>query len=125
MRSQAIHFEERSPARGLCFTGEQMRAVDAFAIEQLGIPGLVLMEHAAITLRARALELIADADPVIVFIGPGNNGGDGSALARLLHLQGLGQVGGDHQQLVRLAAGIALPAVRRTDHRRWWRKPTP
>lgn len=85
MRSQAIHFEERSPARGLCFTGEQMRAVDAFAIEQLGIPGLVLMEHAAITLRARALELIADADPVIVFIGPGNNGGDGSALARLLH----------------------------------------
>jgi NAD(P)H-hydrate epimerase len=77
---------EDSPARGLVFSIERMRRVDAYAIKELGIPGVLLMEHAAIALRERSDRLAGRAAPVIVLAGPGNNGGDGLALARLLHI---------------------------------------
>ena len=58
--------------------------MDRHAIETLGIPARVLMEDAAqqVSLHARRLAL-PDA-PIAVCCGPGNNGGDGYALARLL-----------------------------------------
>jgi len=101
-------------AAGLSFTVEQMRRVDAYCIEQLGLPGIVLMEHAAIALRRELREW--PERPVIVLVGPGNNGGDGLALARLLHLEqparsiccvllGGKELGGD--------AGVNLRVLRR------------
>jgi hydroxyethylthiazole kinase-like uncharacterized protein yjeF len=72
------------------FTPEQMRGYDRRAIDEFGIPGIVLMENAAI----QALNVIesefGDVELLTVGIlcGPGNNGGDGLALARQLFLRG-------------------------------------
>lgn len=64
----------------------QSRALDQFALEGLGIPGLVLMENAG---RGLA-ELLIRQNPrqVTVVAGRGNNGGDGLVIAR--HLDGAG-----------------------------------
>ena len=63
-------------------TASQMREVDRHAIEDAGIPGRALMEHAGKALAERAREL-ADG-PVAVVCGAGNNGGDGYVAARFL-----------------------------------------
>ncbi|MGX9726110.1 MAG: NAD(P)H-hydrate dehydratase [Candidatus Electronema sp. VV] len=65
-------------------TPEQMQALDRAAIEDFGIPGIVLMENAG---RATADQMEAHVGPlagrsVCVFVGPGNNGGDGLVIAR-------------------------------------------
>jgi NAD(P)H-hydrate epimerase len=75
---------------------EQVRAVDRRAIEQLGIPGLVLMENAAINAAAILRHLLkgragqgGERPRVAIICGGGNNGGDGYAIARHLHNGGL------------------------------------
>src|SRR5689334_22346060 len=71
-------------------TTEQIRDLDRRAIEEAGIPGVVLMENAG----AAVFELIArEYGPITgkraaVFCGPGNNGGDGYVIARRLALSG-------------------------------------
>lgn len=67
---------------------EAMREVDRAAIEDIGIPSLVLMENAAIGLADAIGEIYPDAASVAIFCGPGNNGGDGLALARHLTARG-------------------------------------
>lgn len=69
------------------FTAGQMREMDRTAIEDLGIPGAVLMERAALGVVEAVLELYAGSHTLIL-CGRGNNGGDGLAAARLLHLAG-------------------------------------
>lgn len=64
-------------------TFDEVRQVDRDAIEQLGIPGLLLMENAA----RGACQVIHRLGPfrrIVIVAGPGNNGGDGLAIARLL-----------------------------------------
>lgn len=65
-----------------------VREVDRAAIEDFGIPGIVLMENAARGLADAALEMLTDAahhpSRVLIVCGRGNNGGDGYALARHL-----------------------------------------
>lgn len=71
-------------------TPQQMKMVDKTAIESLGIPGIVLMENAALQVVAKATGLIKrkkDAK-ITVVAGPGNNGGDAFAVARHLLLMG-------------------------------------
>ena len=63
---------------------DEMRAMEAEAIAQWGIPSRVLQEHAAIG----ALALLPEGVPLHVLAGPGNNGGDALALARLARLRG-------------------------------------
>src|SRR5436190_9092928 len=67
-------------------TREQVRSIDKRAIEELGIPALVLMENAG---RGAAEVLVALGihGPVVVCCGKGNNGADGMVLARHLFLQ--------------------------------------
>ncbi len=65
-----------------------MRAVDRAAIETLGIPSLVLMENAAIGVADAVGERFPDAERIVIFCGPGNNGGDGLAVARQLVARG-------------------------------------
>jgi hydroxyethylthiazole kinase-like uncharacterized protein yjeF len=66
---------------------ESMRAVDRWAIEQRGVPGVDLMERAGAAV-ARTVERIAPDGPVTVVSGKGNNGGDGLVVARLLREAG-------------------------------------
>jgi hydroxyethylthiazole kinase-like uncharacterized protein yjeF len=62
---------------------EQLRATDAWAIGERGIPGVELMERAGEGL-ARVVAAAAPGGPVAVVCGGGNNGGDGYVVARLL-----------------------------------------
>ncbi len=68
----------------LVLTQTQVREVDRIAIEQFGIPGVVLMENAG---RGCA-ELLLEQKPkgtVTIVAGKGNNAGDGFVIARFLH----------------------------------------
>jgi NAD(P)H-hydrate epimerase len=65
-------------------TTEEMRTAERRAIEGWGMSSLVLQEHAALG----ALALVPAGMPLHVLVGPGNNGGDALAMARLARLQG-------------------------------------
>jgi hydroxyethylthiazole kinase-like uncharacterized protein yjeF len=65
-----------------------MREVDRAAIERLGVPGPVLMENAAIGVADAIGEVYPEAESAVVVCGPGNNGGDGLAVARHLAVRG-------------------------------------
>jgi len=62
----------------------QIREIDGFTIRNEPIASIDLMERAAIGLVTWIEKNIACETPVSVFVGPGNNGGDGWAVARLL-----------------------------------------
>lgn len=66
------------------FTSAQMRELDRFTIEKQGIQSIDLMERAATVLTEAVMERWNKVTPVVVFAGPGNNGGDALAVARLL-----------------------------------------
>jgi len=65
-----------------------MREVDRVTISKLGLPSLVLMESAASAVSEIVSERFPDAGRVVMVCGPGNNGGDGLAVARQLRCQG-------------------------------------
>ncbi len=71
-------------------TSAQMRALDREAIERYGIPGIVLMENAALGVVRCMEERYGSAtdQSVLIFCGKGNNGGDGMAVARHLANRG-------------------------------------
>ena len=69
-------------------TGEQMRRADLYTIEEIGVPSMVLMERAALEVVRCMEEEQLDFRRVLVICGSGNNGGNGYAIARLLHLKG-------------------------------------
>ncbi len=66
-----------------------MREADRHTIEDLGVPGMVLMENAATGVVDAIREVFPDARRILILCGPGNNGGDGFAAARHLHNGGL------------------------------------
>ncbi len=69
-------------------TPAAMAEADRRAIEELGVPSLVLMENAALAVVEAATESYPEAESAAVFCGPGNNGGDGLAVARHLAVRG-------------------------------------
>jgi NAD(P)H-hydrate epimerase len=79
--------ERYSPdKKWILMTKDQVRAVDSWAINTLGIPGVVLMENAGRSCAELIKEkLKAITEPkVCIFCGTGNNGGDGYVIARHL-----------------------------------------
>ena len=68
-------------------TRAELREVDRRAIEEFGLPGLVLMENAGRNATA-LLQNLGIRGPVIVCCGKGNNAGDGFVIAR--HLENAG-----------------------------------
>lgn len=72
-------------------TCSQMKALDGYTIEAMGIPSCVLMERAALRVveeMKRHLRGGRESENILVVCGCGNNGGDGIAAARLLHMEG-------------------------------------
>lgn len=98
-------------------TATQMRAIEARAIASGRVTGLELMERAGRGVVAAILEdrpaLAATSHSAVVLCGPGNNGGDGFVVARLLQARGWA-VG------VYLYGDIKkLPPDARVNHDRW------
>ena len=68
-------------------TRDQVRQVDQIAIEQYGVPGIVLMENAGRG-AAEIIDQIAGSGTIAILCGSGNNAGDGYVVARHLQLAG-------------------------------------
>jgi len=67
---------------------DQVRAIDRRAIDEFGVPGVVLMENAGRG-AAEVLLALGARGPVVVCCGKGNNGGDGFVIARHLDNRGV------------------------------------
>lgn len=72
-------------------TALQMKTYDNYTINKIGIPSMVLMEKAALSVLDEIKKYIVDTNlkpetsKILILCGTGNNGGDGLALARLLY----------------------------------------
>ncbi|HEY4543549.1 MAG TPA: NAD(P)H-hydrate epimerase, partial [Tissierellaceae bacterium] len=61
-----------------------MKLMDAYAIEKIKIPSIILMENAAIRFK----DQIDHYKSYTIICGVGNNGGDGLAICRHLYNSG-------------------------------------
>ncbi len=70
------------------FTNEALKQIDSATIESEGITELDLMERAASAVAYEIISRWRSTKRMIIFAGPGNNGGDALAVARMLYEQG-------------------------------------
>lgn len=100
-----------------------MRALDRATMDEIGLPGLTLMEVAGRGVAATAIAMLDGArrGGVAIVCGPGNNGGDGFVVARVLRDAGLDAIAylaaprsavkGDaktHLEILERAGGVVL-----------------
>ena len=71
------------------YSGAQVRALDAYAIEALGVPAYTLMKRAGEAALRHLRSRWPKAHRIAVVCGGGNNGGDGYVLARFAQAAGL------------------------------------
>lgn len=69
---------------------DEMRLIDRTSIEKYGIPGVVLMENAGISVVNEIVDNFNFDSKFTIVCGRGNNGGDGFVVARHLHDKGYG-----------------------------------
>jgi NAD(P)H-hydrate epimerase len=71
-------------------TASQMGEVDRVTIEELGVPGMVLMENAGRAVARVIAERFRpwERERIVILCGKGNNGGDGFVVARHLKMRG-------------------------------------
>ncbi len=68
---------------------DEMRAMDRYAVKQLGISEAILMENAGQAAASVLSKEIGVRDrKIVIFCGAGNNGGDGFVVARKIHADG-------------------------------------
>jgi len=97
-------------------TAGEAAALDARAIES-GTPARVLMQRAGEAAAAEIARAFPDAlqSPIVVFVGPGNNGGDGWVVARALASGGarvlVREAGQPRSEESKAARALALPMV--------------
>jgi NAD(P)H-hydrate epimerase len=72
----------------IIYRSQDIRDWDAFTISNEPVASVDLMERAAQALCTWVTSQFSNEVPVVFFCGKGNNGGDGLALARLLHSKG-------------------------------------
>ncbi len=85
-----LHFQRRDNIMKVA-TAQEVRELDRAAIEDLGIPGVVLMENAGIHVVRVIKEHYPDVrnKRMLIVCGKGNNGGDGFVVARHFYNQGV------------------------------------
>lgn len=71
----------------ITITPNEMKNLEQSYMKEYGVPGALLMEHAAMAV-CQALHRRFPGGRVLFLCGPGNNGGDGYAAARLWRQQG-------------------------------------
>jgi len=101
----------------------QMKAIDRYTIETIGIPAAVLMEKAAMAVVRHTKELCSEKDSILAVCGYGNNGGDGIAAARILFMEGypvtIYMVGErekatkETKQQIKIAKKLGIPIIRK------------
>ena len=69
-------------------SGTEMKKVDSYTINHIGIPSMVLMERAALSVADLICRNESKDKSVLVAAGTGNNGADGLAVCRMLCLKG-------------------------------------
>jgi NAD(P)H-hydrate epimerase len=71
-------------------TAEEMRIIDQMTIQEIGVPGLLLMENAGLGVVDVVEDLLCETDGnrILILCGKGNNGGDGMVVARHLFNRG-------------------------------------
>ena len=70
------------------FTSAQIHELDKYTIQHEPIKSIDLMERAAKAITETVMRRWSNQTPVVVFAGPGNNGGDALAVSRMLATQG-------------------------------------
>ncbi len=72
-------------------TSKEMKEIDNITINEIGIPGCVLMENAGIQIYRAIEKKFPDLkkEKISIIAGPGNNGGDGLVVARHLFNKGI------------------------------------
>jgi NAD(P)H-hydrate epimerase len=100
-------------------TRAQVREIDRRAIEEFGVPGIVLMENAGRGAAEILMRLNPERRPTTIFCGKGNNGGDGYVIARHLDIHGwpirlvrtapAAELKGDAAVMERIAAAAGIP----------------
>jgi NAD(P)H-hydrate epimerase len=79
-----VNLEELATDGWPCPTADQMRRADRHAIEEVGLPSRLLMENAGRGVASAVLSYFPSVRRPLVICGPGNNGGDGFVVARVL-----------------------------------------
>lgn len=72
----------------LIVSRDEMQDIDAYSIHTIGIPGIVLMEKAAMAMEEEIVKRFPKPVTVVVVTEKGNNGGDGLAVGRLFLARG-------------------------------------
>ena len=70
------------------FTSTQIKELDQYTIEHEPIKSIDLMERSAKAITLAIAKEWPSTTPIVVFAGPGNNGGDALAVSRMLALKG-------------------------------------
>ena len=112
-------------------TSAEMREIDRAAIEDIGIPGAVLMENAGLRIARTIRRRFPDVGclRIVIVAGKGNNGGDGFVVARhlansgarpaILLLAGKDEVKGDAAVNLAVALKMGLPVTEVRDPAAW------
>ncbi|MFN3198051.1 MAG: NAD(P)H-hydrate dehydratase [Bradymonadia bacterium] len=82
--SRPHYHPARAKALRTVLTPREMQAADRYTIETLGLDGIALMESAGRQVADRVDHHARPGDAVAIFMGRGNNGGDGAVVARYL-----------------------------------------
>lgn len=112
-------------------TSAEMREIDRAAIEEIGIPGVVLMENAGLRIARAIRDRFPDiaCERVVIVAGKGNNGGDGFVVARhlansganpaILLLAAKDEVKGDAAVNLAVILKMGLPVTEVRDAAAW------
>src|SRR5215831_6603036 len=87
--TNAAQYNHRMALPIALYSTAQVRALDAHAINELGVPGYTLMKRAGEAALRYLRTRWPMAHRIVIVCGGGNNGGDGYVLARFAHAAGL------------------------------------